>query len=159
MPRILITDLDNCISDDKWRRDRILSEQAQAAIENPPYNRFHEYHSLAAFDKMGNENFFKPLLAEDYDLLCVFTSRPRMFQSMTDEWLSRNNVWADRLYMRDDDDDRPPVELKRKMLGQLMDEWKAISKSIRIEAFDDDREIVQMYHDAGVDFALRVSIS
>ena len=139
MKQHVILDLDNCIADDSWRIPRINWQKAN------PMERYHDYHSLSAWDRLSNAR-----VAHDPAFsYIIFTARPVLYRAITEEWLQRWGVFYDHLIMRNNDDHRPSVELKSKMLNWLPEHYGI--KLDQIEAAYDDREdVVDMYRINGV---------
>lgn len=133
----IIVDLDNCIADDSWRIPRINWQKRD------PLERYHDYHSLAAFDKLCNEDILFGARA-GVDQIVVFTARPTMYHAATEEWLRRNNVPFKHLIMRNNNDNRPSLELKRTMLHWLPELYGVPWGSI-VAAYDDRPDVVEMY--------------
>jgi hypothetical protein len=133
----VIVDLDNCISDDSWRIPHINWQKSN------PLDRYHDYHSLAAFDRIGNEDIIFSARA-GVDQVVIFTARPVMYRAATEEWLRRNNVPFKYLIMRNNNDHRPSLELKRSMLHWLPELYDVPWHSI-VGAYDDRPDVVEMY--------------
>jgi hypothetical protein len=133
----VIVDLDNCISDDSWRIPHINWQKSN------PLERYHDYHSLAAFDRIGNEDIIFSARA-GVDQVVIFTARPVMYRAATEEWLRRNNVPFKYLIMRNNNDHRPSLELKRSMLHWLPELYDVPWHSI-VGAYDDRPDVVEMY--------------
>lgn len=130
----VILDLDNCIANDAWRIPRINWQKQN------PLERYHEYHSLSAYDELGNTDLF----AEHHHEVIVFTARPVLYHAITEEWLLRNNVPVKHLIMRNNDDHRSSVELKRHMLHWLPEHYDVPWQEI-VAAYDDRQDVVDMY--------------
>lgn len=133
----VIVDLDNCISDDSWRIPHINWQKSN------PLERYHDYHSLAAFDQIGNEDIIFSARA-GVDQVVIFTARPVMYRAATEEWLRRNNVPFKYLIMRNNNDHRPSLDLKRSMLHWLPELYDVPWHSI-VGAYDDRPDVVEMY--------------
>jgi hypothetical protein len=130
----VILDLDNCIADDAWRVPHINWQKKD------PLERYHEYHSLSAFDAVGNADLF----AGHHHEVIVFTARPVLYSAVTQEWLRRNGVPVKHLIMRNLGDHRPSVELKRHMLHWLPELYDVPWGEI-VAAYDDRPDVVAMY--------------
>lgn len=129
----VILDLDNCIADDAWRIPRINWQKSN------PVERYHEYHSLSAFDRVGNEDLFS-----GQHRVIVFTARPVLYSFITREWLKRNDIRAEHVVMRNNDDRRDSVDLKRHMLHWLPENYGVAWQDI-VAAYDDRPDVVEMY--------------
>lgn len=139
---VIILDLDNCIADDSWRIPRI-NWQAE-----DPFVRYHDYHSLSAFDTAHNHDLFLGTRNE----IIIFTARPIIYRPATQEWLKRNGVAYSILMMRDMEDHRHSVELKRAQLNVLLENSDLTIENI-VGAFDDRPDVISMYKGAGIEGA------
>lgn len=135
-----IVDIDNCIAHDAWRIPYINWQKTN------PFQRYHDYHSLSGFDAF-DDSAFKLMAPEKR--VAIFTARPVHYRAITEEWLDRNNVHFDILIMRNNDDHRPSVELKAQQLNWLVSLYDVRLEEIEL-AFDDRRDIVEMYKARGV---------
>ncbi len=141
---VIILDIDNCIADDSWRIPRI-NWQAE-----DPLNRYHDYHSLSAFDTAHNHDLY---INTRQDIV-IFTARPIMYRALTEEWLKRHGVGYQMLMMRDMDDHCPSVELKRKQLMALFNNTDVKAGDIAA-AFDDRPDVIAMYATFGIPSQVR----
>ena len=130
----IILDLDNCIADDAWRIPRINWQKSN------PIERYHEYHSLSAFDGVGNTDLF----SGNHHKVIVFTARPVLYSFITFEWLKRNGIRAEHVVMRNNDDRRNSVDLKRHMLHWLPEHYGVAWQDV-VAAYDDRPDVVEMY--------------
>ncbi len=137
-----ILDLDNCISDDGWRIPFINWQKDRQ-------NRYHEYHQLAPFDKLGN----KGLLTSPHKLI-VFTGRPVYFHAATEHWLQQHFITITHLIMRNNDDLSNSADLKQKQLSWLLGHYLSSHDTIA-DAFDDRPDVVAMYRAHGIDAHVR----
>jgi hypothetical protein len=144
LPRAAVIDLDNCVSDDKWRMSLCQLHHEQ------PNDRYWEYHAACDRDIMANRDVVKRL-AENHALL-VFTSRPEVVRTKTVIWLERWRLPVARIWMRPNDNQDPSTILKRKMLEEAR-EWFNV-----VHAIDDRVDILNMYAEAGVQTCQRVFI-
>lgn len=147
MKHHIILDLDNCIADDAWRIPHIHWQHRN------PADRYHDYHALAAFDALGNEDLLFGARA-GADEVVIFTARPVLYRAPTEEWLRRNRVPFKHLIMRNNNDHRPSLELKRTMLHWLPEVYDVPWASI-IAAYDDRPDVVEMYRKHHVPGRLR----
>jgi hypothetical protein len=138
MNKIAIFDLDNCISDDHWRMDRIDMRDPN------PESRYHEYHSLSPFDKFGEKNRF--LVHRHFEQgheIIVLTARPVSLYYSTAYWLAQNGVHFSALIMRPEGVHTRSVELKETMVkGAIM---TGFSVDRMVAAYDDRQDVVDMY--------------
>lgn len=134
----IILDLDNCIADDAWRIPRI---NWQKSVHT---GRYDDYHSLSGFDEIGNTD----LLATQNKIV-IFTARPVAYHALTVEWLRRKGVDWKALIMRNNNDHRPSVDLKRQQLKWLIELYDVPKDSI-VAAYDDREDVVAMYREEGI---------
>lgn len=140
--RAVIFDLDNTIADDGWRIPRIEWSA------DSPIVRYHNYHLLAAFDEVGNQELLEGLDVEDIDVY-IFTARPMIYQAITTEWLERKGILYKALFMRPDEDHDKSVDLKKRQLFNLFANFDVQPSDI-IAAYDDREDVVKMYQDHNV---------
>jgi len=140
-----IIDLDNCISDDKWRWPLF---DLHLPLPNDRYTRYHEACSL---DLFRNEQVIRDL-SWRYKLV-VFTSRPESVRTKTRQWLDFWKVPAVQLLMRPENNHEGSVVLKERMLHNL-DPMFDVQYAI-----DDRSDILAMYADNGVRICRRVFIN
>lgn len=145
MKLFTIWDLDNCLSDDKWRQERIEwdkegDERYRAYNENLTMDRPRHITEFELFLKIGAEPVF-------------FTGRSEYLREPTWRWLS---AWfGDQLkpqpilYMRPDGSRMSPRDLKEQMLKRFFGEHMGFGNRV-IAAFDDLPPIVQMYRDHNI---------
>lgn len=138
MKKVRILDLDNCISDDGWRISRIDWHQTNLD------RRYHDYHSLAPFDLLGNGQ----LVCTPCDI-AIFTARPVSYRAATEEWLRRNAIRSQYLIMRNDGNHMPSDMLKRQQVEWLVAHYGVGLYDIEM-AFDDRPEVVEMYKSLGI---------
>jgi hypothetical protein len=142
---LIILDLDNCIADDQWRIRRIDWS------ETDPTARYHVYHGLAAFDRIANTDICRPLVPHD---IVVFTARPSFYKAPTAEWLRRNGVNFNALFMRPNNNHICSRDLKLMFLNSLVKEFGVDPGSIAC-AYDDRDEVVDMYRRFGIKAEVR----
>lgn len=140
---MIILDLDNTIANDVWRIPKINWQHAD------PLARYHDYHSLSAFDAPGNEDLFK-----ERDDIIIFTARPVHYHAITEEWLNRNGVNFQVLLMRNNDDHSHSKDLKLRQLAWLQNDY-GINKSDIFCAYDDRQDVVDAYLAAGIHAEVR----
>jgi len=142
-----LIDIDNCISDDTWRRHLILPRPEDGS--NPP-SRFHEYHCKAHWDAIRNKEHLRDDLAKDSHLIIV-TARPIQYRPWLDIWLRKHALYPMHILMRNNHDCRPSVLVKRDMVSWLLDpNMYAVEKEQITEAIDDRLDIVEMYRSLGI---------
>ena len=142
---MILLDLDNCISNDGWRIPVIGLQRDDRTVRD----KYHLYHSLALWDEPGNEAL---MFAEEPT--AILTSRPVLYRDMTLEWLRRNRVNFAHLLMRNKDDMRSSVAVKREQLCWLINYYDVSLFDITA-AYDDRPEIVEMYREFGIQSEVR----
>lgn len=136
----IILDLDNTISNDGWRIPAIDWTQTD------PMRRYHRYHSLAPWDKVGNTELFSNT---PHDII-ILTARPGMYRHTTEEWLRRMSVPYRVLLMRNNNDNRPSMALKKSQLTWLNDFYGFDLEDI-VAAYDDREDVCEMYRAQGIE--------
>ena len=138
-----VFDLDNCISDDMWRKKFIRDDKEGD-------DRFKLYHSLCEHDQPSNlhwlPTFHSGIRAS------VLTSRPESMMGETVEWLGDNleplmGRPMEYLWMRSPGDTRPPAEYKKDRINTVIAKAArygspAYGRNIRF--FDDDPDVINM---------------
>lgn len=136
--KTIIVDLDNCISDDNWRLNRIKREEQNMHL------RYHDYHIACSEDELRNQHIF-----ESGYSVAILTGRPTTYLAQTVEWLACHGVKFDHIIMRNRYDYSNSVSLKRKMLWWLQ-KYYDVHKSDIVCAYDDRYDIVEMYIEEGI---------
>jgi hypothetical protein len=148
MPFISLWDLDNCLFDDRNRQCLIDWDKTG----NERYNR---YDAEMASDPVAHEVEWRVITAVSQPIF--ITGRRERWRKVTEQMISdRLPVLRDGrlkpiaypvIYMRPDDDNTRPVELKRRLLFEALK-----TRDIRtiIAAFDDVPSIVDMYREYGI---------
>lgn len=137
MKKIRVLDLDGCISDDRWRLDRIQHTISGRA-------RYHDYHMLSSFDELVNEHLVQTPLN-----IVIVTGRPEEYRSITTEWLIRNDIAPLKLVMRPNGNFQRAVDFKRVVLTALLNELGWSPDAIE-DCYDDRADIVVMYCSLGL---------
>lgn len=135
----IILDLDNCISDDGWRINRIRWDCKNID------EKYSYYHLSGFFDQCNNKHLFQ----DDSKSYVILTSRPLVHLKSTEDWLKMEGITYDALIMRNPNDHRHSVDLKCEMLLWLPEHYGVPLKDIEM-AYDDRPEIVAMYHQMGL---------
>jgi hypothetical protein len=73
---------------------------------------------------------------------------------VTKEWLRRNKIPYEYLVMRNENDNRPSLDLKRTMLNWLPHIYGVPTEDI-VAAYDDRPDVVDMYIRAGIKAEVR----
>lgn len=140
MQRFIVLDLDNCIADDEWRLPSIRWDEADVM------KRFDTYHKQAGNDHLANSHLF---ISREHPVLIV-TGRPIRDWALTVRWLQWHRVPYIGLYMRPNEDGGLTApELKRRLLYRAFEAFSIGSDHI-VCAYDDRRDVIEMYHAEGV---------
>lgn len=141
--KTILLDIDNCISDDGWRIPLI-------DWSNPdPFMRYHEYQIRSPQDLPGNTDLFLGHKGRIF----LLTSRPLSYRPVTLLWLHAVGVPFEAILMRNNNDHRSSVDVKRSQLLSLP-EYGVEMKDI-VCAYDDRPEICAMYREHGLHAKVR----
>lgn len=148
MKRIVIFDIDNCISNDEWRwfaiKDDKDVENIKEAGGDWHTQKYFNYYQLAGFDQFQNRPFIEK---HKEDKIIFITARSALFGSVTQFWLHVHNINYVWLAMRAPNDCRNHVDVKQNLLVEVC---KNFSKEDICMAYDDRQEIVDMYRANGL---------
>lgn len=145
---VVIIDLDNCFSDDKWRWEHFELHR------ETNHERYLKYHELCHRDVPGHTIRHLQRLISMGDL-AVFTSRPECVSVQTVQWLLKFDIEVSYMRMRRNDDNRTSVDIKRSMLH----EFRKDNPRFRVvHAVDDRIDILQMYLAEGVSSVEKIII-
>ena len=140
-----IFDIDNCLSDDEWRIDKIKKEEGLT-----PDEIYKEYHALAPQDTAKNLDFVNEDHADD--TIIIITSRPEEYCKQTEEWLKKNKIGYWKLLMRPKGNHKPSAELKIDLFDSLGIEPEEVTC-----AYDDRSDIIRAYRKRGI-WAVKLAI-
>jgi hypothetical protein len=141
MARLVIFDLDGCISDDAWRFDFV--REHEDADE-----RFSTYHDALHLDEPLYEGIRLLNRCVRAGMFPVFvTARPEAHRANTASWLEHHTelkMGRDYLIMmRENGDARPTVEIKRDCISAITN---ALPNAKIVAAYDDREDVVTMYY-------------
>lgn len=132
---MVLVDLDNCISDDRWRVPLINHDAANDFL------KFHPYHMAIPGDAPGNLHILQGEVV-------LITSRPIKYQWLTASWLQYHKIRYQWLLMRQESDaGLTSPEVKRKALHALL---KSTPKRHITMAYDDRPDVIAMYESEGI---------
>jgi hypothetical protein len=141
--RYSLWDLDNCLTDEKWRTPLIDWH----LDGNERYNRYDEQMYKDAPANLGTWHLITQLSHPIF-----VTGRRERWRELTVSWIKRNlraggtqYLHKPAVFMRPNDNSMRPVELKRMILLEFI--LPSIPAGKIIAAFDDVPSIVQMYRD------------
>ena len=153
--RIMICDIDNCISDDLWRHDLILAGMPNSC------RKFHEYHAAAALDKAANTRLLQ-YYCEDGEVQVWFvTAAPQEFIVRRRAWLVDNLpaqiIRNSKLIMRPSGITLPSAILKPKLIEELLEFENKVVDQI-VMALDDRDDVLEAYRAMGISDCRKVFI-
>ena len=135
--KTIIFDLDGTLADIKHRRKFLEND-------TPDWKSFNE---LMGDDTINDSvaNLYKILWCSgEYEILIV-TGRNEEYRSLTEQWLTWNQIPFKEILMRPDKDFRPDHQIKEEMLNGL------VSRGKNIEFVVDDRnQVVEMWRRNGI---------
>lgn len=142
--KYIILDLDNCISDDKWRMDRIDK------TEKDPQKKYDHYHDLCHLDRFGYKNGMLVRNAIDAGhFIVIITGRPERVRKPTEEWLQKFAVPFHFMFMRPNNAPLTATELKGSAV-ELMSSHLGILPGDIVAAYDDRQDVIDMYKEYGI---------
>lgn len=136
LKRVAIFDMDGTLSDCEHRRHHVSGDNKDwKSFFAEIHNDLPKHHivELARFYQSDGYHIF------------ICTGRNAAHHKITERWLIWNNVPFNRIYMRDDDDQRPDHEVKRDMLGLMRDEG-----FLPMIAVEDRDSVVKMWRQEGL---------
>ncbi|MCK5604474.1 hypothetical protein KAR91_21470 [Candidatus Pacearchaeota archaeon] len=134
----IICELDSVISDDKWREQHIN-------IKTMGMHRLHNYHLLAGFDDVCNEQLFR----DDKHELIILTNRPVFYSVITYEWLRKHDINPKAMLFRPTQSTMSPRQQKYDQLMNLFRLYE-IKKEDIVAAYDYRHEVCKMYRTEGI---------
>lgn len=137
MKEIVIFDIDGCLADDRWRRDKILPGNWDAYHAGIPADQLYE----PAAQELRRH------LSEGRGVAYV-TARPESARAATLAWLERNGLPHDTLmlFMRPDGDVTPSPELKVRIVSELHMNLQPLDLALSVVvAYDDRRDVLDAY--------------
>lgn len=160
MKSLYLIDLDNCISDDRWRRVPHLEHRPDGTFATPggvpvadPDGYYHHYNCRAYQDEPVNLHILKGALSvetDDAELLIV-TARPEKYRPITEQWLRDKcgvHIHSDNILMRPEGNHSPSPELKVNLVNDwitdnLLEDY--VFSAIKIFAYDDRADVLFAY--------------
>ena len=136
--KIIILDMDGCISNDKWRRDKLLDKR------NTEVSTWKEYFDLCPQDvPIPSTLFTLDLLKEHYDIV-VSTGRPDSIKKETLEWLKTNcEITPYAIFMRPQGVYSSNSITKSNNLDNIIESLEVHPSDIT--AFEDNTDAIDMY--------------
>ncbi len=139
--KIVICDIDNCISDDGHRIHLIDKTRP------PGWQRYHLYHKACIHDKA---DFIPEMGKPNYEIHYI-SGMSEAYRPFRLQWFLKHGKkpGLQNLHLRQKiDEGMSAVEMKRRVILQLLE--KEFNPEDVIACYDDRREIVQMYNDLGL---------
>lgn len=131
----IVCDLDGTLCDVRYRRHFVSGKKKD----------FESFHRLLVLDEpvQSVKATLNALALQDFEILLV-SARPNSYRTQTEEWLNKNLIIWDELYLlRPDNDSTPDVVLKREWL-------KTQNKESILFCLDDRQRIVDMWREEGL---------
>lgn len=144
---IVVCDLDNCLSDSRWR-DHMIESIPDGKGRTP--DQFVEYNLLAEQD-LPNESVAWMIRMLKADLRCevwIATSRPERNRELTVRWLSKHSIPWDRLLMRPNGELCPSPLLKTSEVILHLD-GKPMREEVSL-VIDDRPDVIEAFRALGV---------
>jgi hypothetical protein len=137
--RVIVCDIDNCISLDTHRQYLILPKDQSPYKQD--WARYHMYHLACVGDKADFIEELKDDVRRRYDVY-FFTAMPEAYRRLRVKWFVKHGKRPspDHIWMRANYDSRSSVEVKRDMMRRLL----GICGQIHM-AYDDRLDILNMY--------------
>ncbi len=140
--KVVIFDIDNCLSDDSWRIRLINWQEPDLQL------RYHAYHCGLVLDKPANLHVLEQWAECRIALL---TACPVRYRALREAWLREHGVRFDWLLMRNNNDHRKSVAVKRtQYLWLTSGEYDGVTSADVIAAYDDREDVLDMYRFVGV---------
>lgn len=135
---VIVCDLDNCLSDDGWRRG-FINELL------PIEERYEAYHDVAHEDEPNKQlcEFLHFWLSFAGNKLIFVTARPERIRLETRRWLDGLGLHNASLFMRKDDEHATSPQLKAKILQELLVIKEIGSNSDIATIIDDRRDVLE----------------
>jgi hypothetical protein len=139
--RIIICDIDNCISLDAWRQQLIIPSGQFDRAHN--WSKYHAYHLASAKDEAHFIPEMEDAMRRRTDVY-FFTAMPEYYRRLRTNWFIRNGKRPsnDHIYMRANYDMRSSVDVKRDMTKFLIDQLGHHNIYL---AYDDRMDVLEMY--------------
>lgn len=144
MQNVVIWDIDNCLSNEKWRTKYI-------EWDNPvPNDRYNVYDSKLFEDAPANLEVWE-VMRRLGTFPIFFTGRRTRWRRDTERWIKSqlNLNTLPIVLMREEDDNGKPVVVKERMLDIALNNGMFKLEDV-IAAFDDVPSIVAMYRRRGI---------
>ena len=133
-----IIDLDNCISNDGHRLNKI--DFAKSDL----HDRYHAYNVYAFLDDDANMD-----LLQGPERIIISTSRPEQYRSLTESWLMKRDAKIYMLMMRPDGNHASSADIKKEHYRLLINQ-QYINPDDIVYAADDNPNVIAMYQSIGV---------
>lgn len=109
-------------------------------VKNPRHRDFTSFHAASIFAPAHQQVVeLAQSLHENGVTIFVVTARKERWRYMTSTWLQKYGVPFLYLYMREDNDDRKDVEVKRDILNRIIIRYRPIL------AVDDNPAVIELW--------------
>jgi hypothetical protein len=146
---ITVIDLDGCVSDDRWRQQRIKKD---AKMTNEDWDHYHIDCDKDPVLEPGAGLLRGHIDEGDYIIFA--TGRPHTVADKSSEWIVRNfgiKAMQDfTLIMRGPEDHRNAVILKNEMVTFIARHAMQSKRTVKV-AYDDRPDVVEMYIKNGIE--------
>ena len=166
MKALHIIDLDGTLSNDKWRRKYLPSEEVAETLDNgqerinelkeEDFDRYN--HSLGADAPYPELQERVQNWAKNDDIIYL-TARPFKYRDITRKWLSRHDLDVQgKLLSRMPNNMQPSPELKSEILGNLFGkefQGGIFKDTTRINVYDDRIDVLRKLLDSSKEWHLK----
>lgn len=137
--KALIVDVDGTLVDVSGARHYVVGRTREQGKD------FHHFHLAALFCPPVERTVRMVQVAHEAGwTILVVTARKRMWERVTRDWLAKHEVKYDRLYMRENADQRKDVEVKRDILARIREEFDVGF------AIDDNPNVIALWESEGI---------
>lgn len=130
-PPCVIFDIDGTLAHNNGKRSPY--DWAKVGRDTPDFATSFIFKCLEDFKNAMNTTVYTPLVAPPKLIIC--TGRDVVCLAETTDWLNSNELYYDKVYIREHNDMRPDWIVKEEM-------WREISKKYNIIGMFDDRQQV-----------------
>jgi phosphoglycolate phosphatase-like HAD superfamily hydrolase len=134
----VIFDMDGTLSDDSWRRDRIVRKEDEKID-------WDYYHKDGIHDLPIEEicSLYRSLAASGYGMI-ILTGRPIAYKSQTEQWLHMFDLPFHSIYMRPPQDYSSNERLKLRLLSE-----HGLLPNRVLSVYDDNIKTIELLRENG----------
>lgn len=139
MNKAIIVDVDGTLVDVSGARHYVVGRTREQGKD------FHHFHLAAMF--CPPNQWVLDFVAEQKQsgsTVLIVTARKRQWEWQTRAWMEKHGVQFDRLFMREDSDQRKDVEVKRDILATIKQEFDVVC------AIDDNPNVIALWNEQGI---------